>query len=140
MSNRIEHLGVVDTIEGNCLHVVISQSSACADCKVAGHCNAAESKNKIIDIVTDNADKYKVGENVKVSTSNGIGMMATMYAYVLPLVLLMTVLIFVKAVTGNDGWSAMSALLSLIPYYACIYLLRKKISHQVYFEIDKLNN
>jgi len=52
---------------------------------------------------------------------------------------MMTVLIVVKAITGSDGWAAMSALFSLIPYYACVYILRNKISSQVYFEIEKTN-
>jgi sigma-E factor negative regulatory protein RseC len=140
MSNRIEHLGVINAIEGYCLHVAISQSSACAECKVAGHCNASESKNKIIDIITDKAGEYSIGESVKVSTTNEVGMMATIYAYVLPLVIMMTVLIVVKAIIGSDGWAAVSALLSLIPYYFCVYVLRNRISRQVFFEIEKINN
>ena len=139
MSSRIEHLGVIDAIEGNCIHVAISQSSACAECKVAGHCNASESKDKIIDIITDSAAEYSIGESVKISTTKGVGMMASIYAYVLPLVIMMTVLIVVKAITGSDGWAAMSALFSLIPYYVCVYILRNKISSQVYFEIEKTN-
>ena len=139
MSSRIEHLGVIDAIEGNCIHVAISQSSACAECKVAGHCNASESKDKIIDIITDSAAEYSIGESVKVSTTKGVGMMASIYAYVLPLVIMMTVLIVVKAITGSDGWAAMSALFSLIPYYVCVYILRNKISSQLYFEIEKTN-
>ena len=139
MSSRIEHLGVIDAIEGNCIHVAISQSSACAECKVAGHCNASESKDKIIDIITDSAAEYSIGESVKVSTTKGVGMMASIYAYVLPLVIMMTVLIVVKAITGSDGWAAISALFSLIPYYVCVYILRNKISSQVYFEIEKTN-
>ncbi len=139
MSSRIEHLGVIDAIDGNCLHVAISQSSACAECKVAGHCNASESKDKIIDIITDSAAEYSIGESVKISTTKGVGMMASIYAYVLPLVIMMTVLIVVKAITGSDGWAAMSALFSLIPYYVCVYILRNKISSQVYFEIEKTN-
>lgn len=140
MDNKIQHLGVIESIEGNCLHVVISQSSACAECKVAGHCNASESKDKIIDIITDSVAEYSIGECVNVFTTKGVGMMATIYAYVLPLVIMIIVLILVKVITGSDGWAAISALLSLIPYYICVYILRNKISSQVYFEIEKINS
>ena len=67
-------------------------------------------------------------------------MMATIYAYVLPLVVMMVVLIIVKVITGSDGWAAISALFSLLPYYICIYILRNKISSQVHFEIEKINS
>lgn len=140
MDNKIQHLGVIESIEGNCLHVAISQSSACAECKVAGHCNASESKDKIIDIITDSVAEYSIGECVNVFTTKGVGMMATIYAYVLPLVIMMIVLILVKVITESDGWAAISALLSLIPYYICVYILRNIISSQVYFEIEKINS
>ena len=140
MDNKIQHLGVIESIEGNCLHVAISQSSACAECKVAGHCNASESKDKIIDIITDSVAEYSIGECVNVFTTKGVGMMATIYAYVLPLVIMMIELILVKVITESDGWAAISALLSLIPYYICVYILRNIISSQVYFEIEKINS
>ena len=54
--------------------------------------------------------------------------------------IMMAVLFIVKAITGSDGWAAMSALFSLLPYYLCVYILRNKISSQVYFEVEKINN
>jgi len=42
MNNKISHSGVVENIEDGCAHVRIVQSSACAACKVAGYCHAAE--------------------------------------------------------------------------------------------------
>ena len=47
MSNKIRHEGVIDSIDEGCVHVRILQTSACAACKVAGYCNAAEAKEKI---------------------------------------------------------------------------------------------
>ena len=50
MSQKICHSGIVERIDDGCVHVRIVQTSACAACKVAGYCNAAESKEKIIDV------------------------------------------------------------------------------------------
>ena len=69
MNQKISHSGIIDSIEDECIHVRIVQTSACAACKVAGYCNAAESKEKIIDVCCDNAAAYSVGQHVVVSTS-----------------------------------------------------------------------
>ena len=53
MADVIKHDGVVDSIEGNCIHVRIVQASACAACGAKSLCSAAESKEKIVDVYGD---------------------------------------------------------------------------------------
>ena len=69
MSTKISHSGVIESMEGNSVHVRIVQTSACAACKVAGYCNAAESKEKIVDVAPVDISLYKVGQVVTVSAS-----------------------------------------------------------------------
>ncbi len=64
MSNKIKHSGVVEKIVGDCVRVRIVQTSACAACKVASHCNAAESKEKIVEVSCANSADYKTGQQV----------------------------------------------------------------------------
>ena len=71
MSNKISHSGIIKSIEDNCIKVQIVQTSACAACKVASHCNAAESKVKIVDVFT-NAIGYQVGQEVTVWASKDV--------------------------------------------------------------------
>ena len=66
MSNKIKHAGVVDGVEGECVRVRILQSSACSACKVAAHCNASETKEKIIDVMDADASHYQKGDQVMV--------------------------------------------------------------------------
>ena len=54
MSAKISHSGIVASISKGCVQVRILQTSACAACKVAGHCNASESKEKIVDVLNVN--------------------------------------------------------------------------------------
>ena len=58
MSEKIKHSGVVESVDGDCMKVRILQTSACAGCKAAGVCNAAEKKEKVIYI-------YRVGVKTK---------------------------------------------------------------------------
>ena len=74
MSNKIKHNGVVDGVEEGCVRVRILQSSACSACKVAAHCNASETKEKIIEVQVADAVKYQLGDSVVVvaDTAGGV--------------------------------------------------------------------
>lgn len=139
-SERIRHEGVITRVEQDRVYVSVSQSSACASCKVAAHCNAAETKGKVIEIRGKHGDQYKIGQQVTVSTTPRIGIMASVYAYAIPLVLMVGVIILVTALTGDELTAACCGLAVLLPYYLLIYLLRDLISQQVYFEIETNND
>ncbi|MBO7591309.1 MAG: SoxR reducing system RseC family protein [Prevotella sp.] len=136
MNQRIRHSGVVESIEEGCVHVRIVQTSSCAACKVAGYCNAAESKEKMIDVYCDAVADYKVGQQVTVSTSGQVAVKALLWAFGVPFVLLLAMLILVLLLTGNEGWAALSALAILVPYYAILWLLRDKMREQLAFTIE----
>ncbi|MBE6264296.1 MAG: RseC/MucC family positive regulator of sigma(E) [Prevotella sp.] len=136
MNNRIVHSGIITDIDEHLVQVSIQQSSACNSCKVAAHCNAAESKEKVIDVSVQDASKYVVGQQVNISTSGRTGMMAVVWAYAMPLVLMLAVLFVSLAACDNETFSALLALLSLVPYYILIYVFRSRIREQVAFQID----
>ena len=136
MSQKIRHDGIVDSIEEGCVHVRVLQSTACGACKVAGYCNAAEAKEKLIDVYTIRAANYQVGDTVTVSVSQSMASRALMWAFGLPLVLMIVVLVFVLWQTGNEGLAAQSSLLVLIPYYGLLFLLRHRMRQQIFFEIE----
>ena len=136
MSNKIRHEGVIDSIEEGCVRVRILQTSACAACKVAGYCNAAEAKEKIIDVFDANKSGLKVGDAVVVSTSGDVAARALLWAFGLPFVWLVAVLLLVLWQTGDEGLAAVSSLLSLIPYYGILFLLRHRMRRQMAFVIE----
>ena len=136
MNQRITHSGVVDSVEDGCVHVRIVQTSACAACKVASYCNASESKEKLIDVFCDSVAEYKIGQQVIVSTSGQVAAKALLWAFGVPFVLLMVVLVLVLLLTGNEGWAALGALVALVPYYIILWLLRDKMREQLAFRIE----
>lgn len=137
MSNRIRHEGVIDSVDEGCVHVRILQTSACAACKVAGYCNAAEAKEKIVDVFCDTVAQHLVpGQQVTVSTSGNVAARALMWAFGIPFVLMVAVLILVLWQTGDEGKAALSGLLSLIPYYGLLFLLRNRMRQQMAFTIE----
>lgn len=137
MNNKIKHTGVVDAVEEGLVRVRILQSSACSGCKVAAHCNASETKEKIIEVNVPDVDAYQMGDHVMVMADAAVGFRASLYGYLLPLGVMVVALIAVLGITKNEGAAALSALGILIPYYIGLYLLRDKIKGKLRFELIK---
>ena len=135
MSTKISHSGIIESIDEGCIHVRIVQTSACAACKVAGYCNAAESKEKIVNVYKP-AGNLKVGDAVTVTASSQIATQALLYGFAYPFVLLVVVLVVVLWLTGNEAKAGVSALASLLPYYGVLYLLRDKHRERFAFDIE----
>lgn len=135
--NKIKHAGVVDGIEGGCVRVRILQSSACSGCKVAAHCNASETKEKIIDVMDADAATYHVGDSVMVMADAGVGFRASLYGYLLPLVVMVATLVIVMAWVHSEGAAALASLGVLIPYYIILYLFRNRLKSKLSFQIQK---
>ena len=137
MANRISHSGIIDSIEGDSVKVRIVQTTACAACKVASHCNASESKVKIVDVYCCDTAKYKTGQEVVVWASKEVANKALLLGFGLPLLLLVGVLIILLRITDSEGVAALAALGALIPYYMILWLFKEKIRQQVSFRIEE---
>ena len=136
MSNKIKHSGVVEKIMDDCIQVRIVQTSACAACKVAGYCNASESKEKLIDVYHAYSHRLNVGDAVTVTASTQVAAHALLLGFGLPFIVMVTVLVVVLQTTGNEGRAALSGLLALVPYYAVLYLFRNRLRDKLSFSIE----
>lgn len=136
MSEKIKHTGTIERIDGDCVQVRIFQPSACSSCKVAGYCNASESKEKLIDVICPDASPYAVGQQVTVSTAAATGFRAVGLGFGVPLVLLVTAIVGVTLATGNEAVAALAGLASLLPYYILLYLFRNRIKEKISFKIE----
>ena len=139
MSQKISHSGVVERIEGDCIKVRIVQTSACAACKVASHCNAAESKVKIVDVFGCDTTNYSTGQEVTVWASRDVANRALLLGFGVPFLLRVCVLLIALRLTANEGLAALWALGSLVPYYFALWLLRNRIQRGISFQIEEKN-
>ncbi len=137
MSDRISHSGIIDSIMDDHVKVRIVQTSACASCQVAGHCNAAESKVMLVDVFGCDTAKYTLGQEVTVWASKGVANRALLLGFGVPFLLLVCVLLLALRLTSDEGVAALVALGSLIPYYIILWILRDRISRQVSFHIEE---
>lgn len=141
MTDIIKHRGIVENIKGTHVQVRIVQTSACSACSVKGHCNASESKEKLIDVLDMKASSYRVGEEVMLYGTTSMGMQAVLLAFGVPfLVLLVALFVSMRLTDGDELKSALVALSALIPYYLIIYMCRGKLSKRFSFSIEPIKN
>ncbi len=137
MHTKISHSGIVESIGEGCVKVRILQTSACTACKVAGHCNAAESKEKIVDVLNvANPSTLKIGDGVVVCASRDVANRALLLGFGVPFIILVTVLVVALQLTSHEGLAALTALLALVPYYGVLYLFRNKIRQKLSFSLE----
>ena len=139
MADVIKHDGVVDSIEGNCIHVRIVQASACAACGAKSLCSAAESKEKIVDVYGADITAYQVGQRVMVEGAAAMGMKAVRLAFLFPLVLLVAAVAMVMWLAdGNEALAALAALLELTIYFFLLFANKKKLAREFTFTIKPI--
>ena len=136
--NLIDHLGIVDRIEGDVAHVKINSESACSACHAKGVCGAADQEEKFLDVPLSGAS-YKTGEQVHVQVARRLGFKAVALGYFYPFLLLMAVLILLIFIGVSELKAGSLALLSILPYYLLLFLFRKRIESTFTFSIKKTN-
>ena len=137
MSNEVKHKGEIIEINDGHVMVRIVQTSACASCKIAGHCSASEMKEKIVDVAMRTSDlTYKVGDEVVVTTSSRAVNRALLYAFILPFAVLMVSLFGMISLGFDDVMAAASSLGCVLVYYFILYLFKDWVSRGVEFAIE----
>ena len=131
----IEHHGIVKSVEGREVSVRILQTSACAACAAAHLCHSSDTREKEVTAYCMSRCMPSVGEEVTVVGTIRQGLWATLWAYVVPLALLILILMIATSLTNSEGIGAVSALCSLIPYYIILYFLRDKFQRRLMFVI-----
>lgn len=136
-SKSIEHKGRIDSINENKLTISFLAMSSCASCHAKGACTAADMQEKSVEVY-DFTNKFQVGEEVNVVLKQTLGFRALLLGYVLPFLLVLTVLILLTAITNDEAISGLGSLAVLIPYYLGLFLLRNKIKKKFSFEVRKI--
>ena len=132
----IDHEGVIERISGDLAHVKINSVSACASCHAKGACSAADQEEKYLDVATHGVS-FEPGETVRVLVAKRLGFKAVALGYFYPFLLLMAVLIAFTLAGTPELRAGTYALVSVIPYYLLLFLLRKRIGSAFSFSIQK---
>ncbi|MFO7615857.1 MAG: SoxR reducing system RseC family protein [Bacteroidales bacterium] len=134
--SQVGHDGIVIARTDRMVKVRFTAHSACAGCHVKGVCSVSNSEEKVVDVPNAGYD-VAVGDQVEVLLELKQGFRAILLAYILPLMVFLVVLFTVYGVTSREEAAGLAAIGSLVPYYAGLFLLRKRIAGSVNFRLVK---
>jgi sigma-E factor negative regulatory protein RseC len=138
MGDSISHSGIVQKTTEKSVFVGILSQSACSACHAKGMCSMSETTEKVVEVSSNQANNYKIGEHVEVLMERSMGLLAVFWGYVLPFVILLTALIVVFEMTGSEAWAGFSAIGVLLPYYLILSLFKTNLKNRFGFRIVKV--
>jgi sigma-E factor negative regulatory protein RseC len=138
MSEKIEHQGVVASVEGHHVRVNILQVSACSGCQARALCSSSESKEKVIDVYEQGASqKYQVGQQVSVCGTLSMGKQAVRLAFGLPLLLTLVWMLVAMVWLHLNELLAVGVLAVLLAaYFYTLYINRSRMAKHFAFWIE----
>jgi len=134
-NQKIEHPGIIERIENDCVFVKITSQSACASCHAKGMCNMTEMEDKIIEVIKEKNKAYSIGQEVTVVLEPSLGTKAVILGYFLPFLILLLTLIIALQILSNEWQAGLLALFVLIPYYAVLYFNKDRLKKTFTFNI-----
>ena len=137
VNGNLEHKGIVLNVSGERVDVSILSESACATCKVKGACGMSEAEEKVVSILPPDAPAYRAGERVVVSVTRNMGLRAVFLAYVVPFLLLLASLLILLETGLSEAVAGLVSLGVLAFYYVVLWLVRRRIEHEINFNIRK---
>lgn len=135
MENRISHEGIITKIDNDNIEVKILSKSACASCNIKTACNMSEMQEKIITIPAPKDKKLSIGQDVVISIRLGQANRAVIFAYVIPVIILISMIFILSILKIDEGINALISIGSLIPYYFVLFLLKDRIKRKFEYEI-----
>ena len=132
---EITHKGRIVEITPEFTTVEIVSESACSACHAKGLCGVSESKTKAVQLPTRGWDNWQVGDEVSVCLKASMGHKAVWIAYVIPLVVLVSVLLALAP--KGELLAGLCAIGAVALYYLLIFLMRGKLRDQYVFSIRK---
>ncbi|NNK82839.1 MAG: SoxR reducing system RseC family protein [Flavobacteriaceae bacterium] len=117
----LRHEGIVSKISNDTITISLKGDINCEGCKAKSACGVSESNDKEIEV--DNTSKtLQLNENVEVVLQKDLGLKAVFWAYVLPFILMVSILL-IASLYLTEWQAGLLALAILVPYYFSLHYL-----------------
>ncbi len=134
-NHNIQHDGVITKITNHIVTVTLNGNINCEACKAKTICGSSESNQKEVEVLNTNP-LLQINDQVEVLLRKDLGLKAVFWAYVLPFILLITVLI-ISSFFLTEWLSGVLSILVLIPYYLILFVYKKTFYKSFKFSILK---
>ena len=134
-NKSILHEGVVTKITDDVVTISLKGNINCDGCKAKMACGASESNDKEIEVFND-LSKLQLNENVAVELNYSLGLRAVFFAYVLPFIIMLSVLL-ISSTLVKEWIAGVLSILVLLPYYTILSLMKNSFKETFKFSILK---
>jgi len=134
---NLAHPAEIIQIQKNKLLVQICRPEACSGCAIKSTCQLKENTKQQLIIPTKHTSNYHIGQSITIEISNRTGFLAILYAYILPLILMLSTLIITINITPNELIVGFFSIFVLIPYYTALYLCKNHLNQKFSFKISE---
>jgi len=133
----VRHEGIVSKVSHDTITISLKGNINCEGCKAKSACGVSESNNKEIE-VSSFSNSLNINENVEVHLKRNLGLKAVFWAYVLPFIFMMVVLLVASFFVAE--WVAgLFAVAILVPYYLLVLLFKPLFKKTFQVSILKLS-
>jgi len=126
-TDTISHTGIIRELfrdqKGTKALVEVVASGACVSCQVNGSCSTSAGGRVMETWLTSPAE---VGDRVRVEMAQSLSWLALVYSFGIPLLLIFLSFFGLRTVIGENG-AALGSLVSLVPYFALLWSLQKRM-------------
>lgn len=137
-NEEIRHRGVILDICGRRIDVSVKPEDACGSCKAKSVCAVGDGGERIVSVMSDIPHMYTVGEEVEISTAKIMGVKAVIYAYVIPFVIMLFLLLALLDFGASESTAGLSAICGVVTYYIVLFFFRRKLEKTIIFKIHKI--
>lgn len=127
--------GIVKYIDAEKLEVQIIRNSACSTCHAKGACTSQDVKEQLITI-TDFPLGLKEGDAVSIIADSSMDMKAILYAFVIPLIVLIALAIILGAYSVPEDIMVIALLGALAVYGGVLWLMRGYFTRIFSFRVE----
>lgn len=135
MGEYISHPGVVVGINDKDIEIEILSSSMCGSCGIKSACGMSEMKEKHVTVPKPADKEFIVGQPVSINMSTSQGNKAALFAYFIPALLLVAIIVTVSNLSANEWLAALVGIGIVAVYYVILYFFRDKLKNEFTYEI-----
>ena len=138
MADFVYHQAKVTSVSPDSVDVLLEKGSACSTCHNRGACSSLDKQNVVYHIDTPNAQRFQVGEFVRIGIAVNSGLKAVIYAYLIPLLLLFAAFFVARFFITVELLQVLISLGIVAIYYFVLFTQKHRLNKKFTFTIQKL--
>ncbi|KGL47833.1 hypothetical protein HQ35_08505 [Porphyromonas cangingivalis] len=129
--------GIVTEIASDHVIVRMVRSSACSGCHAKGVCHSGDAKEELL-TVTSYPRGLAVGEKVRILFSDSKGLVAVVYAFVIPLIFIVAGVTLMSYFGTSELSMLLVLLLFMVGYYLILSFFKKRFVKAFQIKIERI--